>query len=77
MAFQNLNNLPTLQIPQIDLPVLTARNYPFPTRHAETSDDAVFGVLVTRVSFEATRGLVVPQSDRVVVCGGENVFGVW
>ena len=60
VTLQNLNDLPTLQIPQIHLPVLTTRNYPFPTRHAETSDDAVFGVLVTGVSLEATRGLIVP-----------------
>ena len=60
MTFQNLNDLPTLQIPQIHLPILATRNYPFPTCHAETSDDTVLGILMTGVGFEATRGLVVP-----------------
>ena len=56
--------------------VLRPRDDPLVARDTETSGDAVLFVLVARVGFETTCGLVVPQPDGAVVCGGEDVSRV-
>ena len=74
MPLQHLHDLPCLQIPQIHPIILAPRNDPLPARHTKARRDAVLVVLVAGVRLEASRGLVVPQADRVVVRGGEDVL---
>jgi len=74
VSFKDLDNFPGLQVPDVDLVVLAARDDPFPARDAEACGDAVLRVHVADVRLEASRGVIIPQADGAVVCGGEDVF---
>ena len=49
MTFKNLHDFPALQVPQVDLAILAARNDPFTAGDAEAGGDAVLCVLVADV----------------------------
>ena len=77
VALKCLHDLPALEVPQVHLVVLAAGDDPLAARHAEARRDAVLLVRVPDVRLETARRLPVPQPDRAVVRGGEDVFGVW
>lgn len=77
MSLQLLNDFSRLKIPDINLAVFAARHNPFPTGDTETCCDAEFIILMSNVSLQAPRRLVVPKPNGIVVCCGEYEFGVW
>lgn len=76
VSLERLHYLAALEVPEEYLVVLTAGDDPLATRDAEARGDAELLVRVADVRFKAAGGLVVPEADRAVVRGGEDVFGV-
>lgn len=76
MAFERLDDLAALEVPQVDLVVLRAGDDPLAARNGEAGGDAELLVCVPDVRLEAARRLVVPKPDRAVMRGGEDVLGV-
>ena len=76
MSLQHLDDLARLEVPQVDLVVLAARDDPLPAGDTEARRDAELLVDVAGVGLQAARGVVVPQPDGAVVGRGEDVFGV-
>jgi hypothetical protein len=74
VTFEYLDDLAGLEIPNVGLVIFAAGDDPLAARDAEACGDAVFCVGVPSVGFQTARGLVVPQADRTVVRGGEDVF---
>lgn len=67
MSLQHLNNLTALQVPDIHLLVLAARDDPFTACNAEARSDTVLRVLMPDICLQTPRRLVVPKSNRVIV----------
>lgn len=76
MALQDLHDLARLQIPDVRFTVLASCDDPFPARDAEARRDAVLGIDVAGVRFQTPGGLIVPQTDGIVMGSREDVFGV-
>ncbi len=76
MAIEDLHDLPSLQIPQVDFAVFATRHDPLASGDAEASTDAVLCILMTDVRLQTARRLEVPQPYRAVVGGRKNVFRV-
>lgn len=77
MVLEHLDDLLALQVPDVHLVVLGPRDDPLAARHGERGKDAVLFVLVAGVRFEALASVVVPQAQRVVEGGSENILAVW
>jgi len=60
MPLQDLNDFSRLQIPDVNLVVFATGNDPLPTRDTKTGRNAVFGIRMTCVCFEAARSLIIP-----------------
>ena len=69
VSFQDLHDLPSLQIPQPDFIIFAPAHDPFSPCHREARSDAVLRIRVASVSLQTSRGIVVPQTDRGVMCG--------
>lgn len=76
MSFEDLDDFARLQVPQVDLVVLAARDDPLPAGDAEARRDAEFLVDVACVRLQAAGGVVVPQPDSAVVGRGKDVLRV-
>ncbi len=60
MSLKHLNNLATLQIPNVRLVILAPRDDQFSSRHAEARRYAVLCIRVPSVRLQAARSLVIP-----------------
>jgi hypothetical protein len=74
MPFENLHDLSALEVPEVNFVVLAPRDNPLPSGHTKASDDAKFCVAVAYIRFETAGGVIVPQTDRVVVCRGQDIL---
>lgn len=70
MSFQYLHDFSGLKIPNVRFVIFTPSDNPFSTRNTETCRDTIFAVGVPDVSFETSGGLVIPETDGVVVSSG-------
>ena len=76
VSFQNLHHFATLKIPDVYFVILATRYDPLPPRDRETCAYAISLAFVADVGLQASRGVVVPEADSAVMCGGENVLRV-
>ncbi len=76
MSGELLNDLLSLQIPNVHHVVLRAADDPLASGDGEVGKDAVLLVLVARVRLERLALGVVPQFERGVESGGEDVLAV-
>ena len=76
VSFQNLHHFATLKIPDVYFVILATRYDPLPPRDRETCAYAISLAFVADVGLQASRGVVVPEADSAVMCGGENVLGI-
>lgn len=76
MGLQRLCDFTTLQVPDIHLVVFTTRHDPFSARDTETGCDAVLFVFVAHVRFQTSRSVVIPEADRTVVRGRQDIFRI-
>ena len=73
MTVQHLSDLPTLEIPDVNLVVFAPADYVF-TVGGEARWDAVRSVGMANVSFEALRVAVIPEADCRVLSGYQYIF---
>lgn len=76
MAFQCLCNFTTLQVPDIHLVVFTTGHDPFSARDTETGCDAILFVFVAHVRFQTARSVIIPEADRTIVRGRQDIFRI-
>lgn len=76
MALEDLDDLARLEIPYIGFVIFAASYDPLTARDAEARRNAVLHVCVPCVRFQAACGLVVPQTNRAVVCRRQDVLRV-
>jgi hypothetical protein len=74
MTLQNLHDLTRLQIPNIRFVILTSRHDPFSAGNAKACRDAILGVDMADVRFQTSSGLIIPQTDSIVVGRREDVL---
>lgn len=76
MSFQFLYNLFCLQVPNIDMMILTSTNNPFSTCHTVTCKNTILVVFMPPVSLETLSSMIVPQSQCVVKSRCEDILAV-
>ena len=76
VALQLLNDLARLQIPDVDQVIFRAGHDPLAAGHREIGENAVLFVLQASVVLQTLALRVVPQFERVVQGGGENVLAI-
>ena len=76
MSLQFLHHFFGLQIPNVDHIILRSAHNPLAAGHRKVGENTVFLILVSRVRFEALALGVIPQFQRVVQRGRQDVFAV-
>ena len=76
VSFEYLHDLSALQVPEIDFVIFAAGHDPLAACDAEASGNAVLLVPMTHVGLQASRCLVIPQTDCTIVRSREDVLGV-
>lgn len=76
MPFQLLDDLASLQVPDIYTVVLAAAHNPFASCHRKAAKDTVGIVLVSCVCLQALSSVVVPKAYRVIQSRCQNEFSV-
>jgi len=76
VSLKYLQDLPRLQVPNINLRVFTATYYRLASSHTEARKQTIRRISVPFVRFDAFRRLGVPKSDGRVLSYGEDEFGI-
>ena len=76
MAFKLLNNLLGLQIPNVNLLVLTTTDDPFAASDAKAGKNTILVVLVAAVRLETLARVVVPQANGIVQRRRKDIFAI-
>jgi len=76
VAFERLYDLLGLQVPYVYQMILASADDPLATGDREVCEYTVLIVLVTRICLQAFAFTVVPQFERVVECGSEDILSV-
>jgi hypothetical protein len=76
VAGEGLHDLFCLKVPEVYEVVLRAAHDPLAAGDGEVGEDAVLLVLVARVGLQALALTVVPELERVVESGGQDVLAI-
>ena len=60
MPFQHLYNLPTLKVPDVNLPVFTPTNDVHSIRNTKARGNAIRSIQVARICLQASRRIIIP-----------------
>lgn len=76
MRFQSLCNFTTLQVPDVHFVVFATGHDPFSASDTEAGCDAVLFVFVAHVCFQTPGTVVIPEADRTIVRGRQDIFRI-